>query len=254
MRASDLIARFERMLDEHWVYEMGAAREGCVDCSGAFVWAFRQFGQSIAHGSNTIAREHIVGGLTLACNAKPGWAVFKRREANDNMPAKYRNDGLGDLYHIGLLAADGKHVLNAKGTSYGFCSDTLDAWPYAARLKGVQYEEDEAMDVLYRAIVTTRKDPLRVRALPETGAVIGHVPRGETVDVLADGDWPRISYDALVGYVSGAYLTRIDGNAATDAQAGQAVEPSGEWADTVGIPLELARQMYRALGLALSVD
>ena len=30
MRADRLIALFERMLSEHWAYEWGAAREGCV--------------------------------------------------------------------------------------------------------------------------------------------------------------------------------------------------------------------------------
>ena len=253
MKASELIALFERMLAEHWAYEYGAAREGCVDCSGAFVWAYKQHGQSIAHGSNTIARRHVRGGLRPISEAKPGWAVFKRR-FDGLEPDQYANDGLGNLYHIGLLAADGVNVLNAKSEESGFSSDPIGKWQLAAPLKGVEYEEDEKMEALYRATVATERDPLRVRSAPETGAIIGHVPRGEIVDVLAAGDWPRIRYGEMVGYASGAYLRRIGGDAATDAEAGQAVRPSGEGNGTVGIPRVLAQQLYRVLGEALSVD
>ena len=37
---NELISCFERMRDEHWDYCLNSAREGCVDCSGAFVWAY----------------------------------------------------------------------------------------------------------------------------------------------------------------------------------------------------------------------
>ena len=80
IKASDLIAMFEKMEREHWAYEWGAAREGCVDCSGAFVYAFKALGgPAIAHGSNTIARKHC-GALVPASEAKPGYAMFRWRE------------------------------------------------------------------------------------------------------------------------------------------------------------------------------
>ena len=44
---NELISCFERMRDEHWDYCLNSAREGCVDCSGAFVWAYKQFGNSV---------------------------------------------------------------------------------------------------------------------------------------------------------------------------------------------------------------
>lgn len=40
--AAELIALFNRMYTEHWAYKWGAAQTGCVDCAGAFVWAYRQ--------------------------------------------------------------------------------------------------------------------------------------------------------------------------------------------------------------------
>ena len=96
-------------------------------------------------------------------------------------------------------------------------------WQHGGRLKGVLYdgydEEDDSvietvvpMTVLYKAVVTTEKDPLSVREWPETGPIVGRVPKGRVVDVISDaGDgWPRIRYNELVGVVSGKYLTRAE--------------------------------------------
>lgn len=58
IKLNELMELFERMEQEHWAYEWGAAQEGKVDCSGAFVWAYRQLsGPDIAHGSNSILRQ-----------------------------------------------------------------------------------------------------------------------------------------------------------------------------------------------------
>ena len=257
MKASELIALFERMLAEHWAYEYGAAREGVVDCSGAFVWAFRQYGRSVTHGSNTIARRHVSGGLRPISEAKPGWAVFKRR-FDGLEPDQYANDGLGNLYHIGLLGADGKSVLNAKSEEAGFSSDPLGRWQLAAPLSGVAYEEETDMNGLYQVVVTTDRDPLRVRSQPGAGQIIGHIPKGAIADVLSEdggeNPWPLVRYGAVTGYASGAYLTRIGGNEPTGAEAGQAAQPSEEGAGTVGLPRGLAMQLYSVLGEQLSVD
>lgn len=215
MKSLELISLFEKMYTEKWKYEYGAAREGCVDCSGAFTYAFKKFGQDIAHGSNTIARKHISGSIHPASEARPGWAVFKWKEANSDMPAAYINDGKGDFYHIGLLSLNNKDVLNAKGTQSGFCVDSLSKWAYAAPLKGVDYsdqEGEEPMEALYKAVVNTARDPLRVRDKPETGYICGHVPRGKTVEVLNvdNPSWPYIRYNEVEGYASGVYLTKIN--------------------------------------------
>lgn len=72
---SAILGDFQRMLDEHWKYTAGAAEAGNVDCSGAFVWSYRQHGQSIYHGSNRIARTEIVELVPISA-AKPGMAVL----------------------------------------------------------------------------------------------------------------------------------------------------------------------------------
>lgn len=262
MKSSDLIAQFERMYAEHWAYEWGAAREGCVDCSGAFVYAFKRFGEPIPHGSNSIARKHVVGGLRPISEAKPGWALFKRRADNNDMPAQYMGDGIGDIYHVGLCSRDGTRALNAKGTQSGFCSDPASAYHLCAPLKGVEYtdEEDEPMATLYRAVVNTEKDDLRVREAPKTGKIIGHAPRGKVVDVLAEGTdgWPRIRYGELVGYASAAYLVRVDEVVTNYGDIGG---QTGDEGQTVTLTLADAQRIYaalsdayRALGAVIGVD
>ena len=64
--------------------------------------------------------------------------------------------------------------------------------------------------------------------------------------MLAGGDWPKISYGALVGYVSGAYLRRVDEMHADVA------EDAG--ADEVRLPRELAVRLFAALGDVLGAD
>ena len=211
----DLLDLFERMARENWAYAFGAAREGCVDCSGAFVFAYEQLGgPAIAHGSNSILRRSM-GQLLPMSAAQPGYAAVKIRVwTSDESGNRWYNQAPGDCYHIGLVGRDGR-ILNAKGTAAGFvASDPDEGWDGCAPLTDVTYDEGEEEDatMFYRATLTTEKDPLRVRQSPGTGRIIGHVPRGAVIEVLADkGDgWPRIRYNELVGYASGDYLTRVE--------------------------------------------
>lgn len=109
-----LLDLFERMEREHWAYEPGAAREGCVDCSGAFVWAYKQLGASVEHGSNSIYHLR-VGQVVSVAQAKPGYAVFKMRAwREEDRGNRWYGESPGDCYHIGLMGRNGK-VLNAQG-------------------------------------------------------------------------------------------------------------------------------------------
>ena len=216
----DLLDLFERMAREKWAYKLGAAREGYVDCSGAFVFAYKQLGgPSIEHSSNSILRQSM-GQLLPMRAAKPGYAAVKIRAwTSDESGNRWYNQAPGDCYHIGLVGRDGK-ILNAQGTKNGFVTSDPGTWAGCAPLLDVAYgEETEDENVIYQAEVTTEKDPLRVRAWAQTGRILGTVPRGAVVDVLSNsGDgWPRIRYNELVGYASGDYLTRVEKEETTDA-------------------------------------
>lgn len=214
IKVLDLIALFEKMERENWRYKWGADEPGCVDCSGAFKYAFRTLDgyKFTFQSSNWMARQLVVGQLRPAREAQPGWAVFRWREESDNTPERWK-DGRGDFYHVGLMGRNGE-VLNAASTSKGFIASPLDkGWDYAAPLKRVEYGrigETEEEEMLYRAKVMTQEDPLNLRQYPKSGNVLAHIPKGAVVDVVKEGDWPRVRYNGSVGYVSGDYLQKVD--------------------------------------------
>lgn len=215
-----LIALFQRMNAEHWPYVWGAAREGEVDCSGAFVWAYRQFGQSIYHGSNRIARQYVVELLPVS-EAQPGMAAFKLRKPGEEyyaLPQGYMSGGaqyngdLNDYHHIGLVDTDTAYVLNAKSTADGFQRSRMkDGWDCVARLKAVDYgtqEEDVGM-ASYEAVVTADSgSTVRMRKRPTTDSeTLAKVPLGEIVQVhdSAQG-WAQVEWNSKTGYMMTKYL------------------------------------------------
>lgn len=211
-----LIAIFERMRDEKWTYKLGAAKEGLVDCSGAFVYAYKVLGgPSIAHGSNSIARLHVID-LLPASSAKPGMVAFKVRDwTEDEKDNRWYGTYPGDLYHVGLINGTGTGVLNAKGTKYGFVESKLDSsWAYAAYLKDVDYSEnggDSMVSQYGNAVVNTVSTGLRIREGASTSsAVLGTIPKGSRINVIRDTGigwyYVEAAYPNLKGYVSSEYV------------------------------------------------
>lgn len=211
-----LIEQFQTMYRQHWPYVWGKAEEGCVDCSGAFVYAFRKFGIYYPHGSNAIARNYTVGGMLPISQAKPGMAAFKVREPGEDgyaLPDKYKGGSdLNDYYHIGLVDTDTRYVLNAKGEKSGFCRDQLtgkNGWDCVAYLKDVDYQEDMEM-AQARVVLPTGAtgNTVNMRKTASTGsAIVERVPVGSVVDVISDaGQWCKIDYDGKVGYMMSNYL------------------------------------------------
>lgn len=243
---SDLYAACEMMLREKWGYIWGtsgqlwteakqkaATRDMTVkygsrwighmvaDCSGVMVYIWKQHGMSIYHGSNTIRRRHCG---ELVKEPKPGYAAFK---VNGD-----------DYHHIGIVAADGLNVYEAKGTQAGFVMSAASSWHCFAPFIDVDYTgEDEKQGggaVIYSASVTTSGGRLNIRCGPGTNyRAVGTFRNGEKVDVHAeydvDGDgapdWAFIAGDGITGYVSMDFLTPIDRpGSAQDAPR----EPEGE--------------------------
>lgn len=194
------------------------------DCSGAFVRAYKQYGLSIYHGSNRIARSYVVSLLPVS-QAKPGMAAFKAREPGEqlyDLPSQYKpggshyNGDLNDYYHIGLVDSDPRYVLNAQSTQRGFQRSKMqDGWDAVGCLKAVDYTENggnDEMGYLYEATVDSANDkPVNLRKSPSTSAsVIGAVKDGASVKVLAevDGDWAEIDTGSKTGYMMRGFLVK----------------------------------------------
>lgn len=219
INVNNLISVFQMMYNEHWKYKWGASKKGEVDCSGAFVYAYKKLdGPPIEHSSNAIARKY-VGEFTE--EPVPGYAAFKwRPDSAGKTPARWK-DGKGDYYHIGLVDDDGKYVLNAKGTNSGFCKDPVSKWYGFAPLDAVDYNAEEGRGwsvTPYNAVVDVTTGRLRIRSGPSTeDEIIESVPKDTPVVVLAEfdtngdgnADWAFVDEDGTQGYASMRYLKRI---------------------------------------------
>lgn len=264
--SGQLIADFRRMLAEKWGYipstsgetwtkekqEQAAAKSETVaryggqwighrvaDCSGAFVWAYRQHGMSIYHGSNRIAREYVGkagarneerGAVLLPISeAKPGMAAFKVRRPGQKgyeLPDEYRQGGgyyngdLNDYYHIGLVDGDPRYVINAQGTRTGVVrSNIADGWTCVAELKAVEYEGKEKEDEAMQTAIVASSNGGRVNLRKGAGItypVVNQLQPGTEVQTVgpcvvgSDGkEWAYIISKKGSGYMRTEYLDPI---------------------------------------------
>lgn len=209
--AIDLVRDFQRMHREDWEYTWGAASTGNVDCSGAFVWAYRKRGLSIYHGSNRIARVHVerlIPYEEAAANGLivPGMAAFKVHlpgESGYDLGSQYKpggdryNGDVGDYYHIGLVDEDTRYVLNAQGTRNDFERNRItDNWSHVARLKDVEYgthsEEETPLIDMHETI---RRGAKGAAVTTAQGMLLRH-----GYDIVADGIFGAITETAVKAF------------------------------------------------------
>lgn len=231
-----LLDLFERMEREHWAYEPGAAREGCVDCSGAFVWAYKQLGASVEHGSNSIYHLR-VGQVVSVAQAKPGYAVFKMRAwREEDRGNRWYGESPGDCYHIGLMGRNGK-VLNAQGVKTGFVASDAKGWAFAAPLNAVKYKAEGGGKMFGNATVSVTSGCLNIREGAGTAAkIIAKAENGTRVNVIREAGGTGWVFGKLengvAGYMSGAYL--VEDENTPDADAGNAADAGGVYVTLAG--------------------
>ena len=194
---NELISCFERMRDEHWDYCLNSAREGCVDCSGAFVWVYKQFNKTILHGSNSIARLS-VGDLLPISSARPGMAVVKVKDwTDDDDTNRWYDTNPGNVYHIGLVIQNGSemNVIEAKGERWGVVQSKLDSkWKFVAYLDDVDYTqkmEEVVMEYKYIGSIRLTRGYVHLRSQPNvTSKSIAKLYNGDSVEI-GDTDQPN---------------------------------------------------------------
>ncbi len=205
-----LIDIFQQMYQEHWAYKWGAAERGCVDCSGAFVYAYKQFRERIAHGSNSIGRQYVSTLLPLS-QAEPGMAVFKCKEwTNEDKGNTWYGKDPGNLSHIGLVDTDTAYVLNAKGEKSGFSRDALtekNGWDYVAYLNAVEYGGG-GTGMKCTISGGNPNASVRMRSKPSTfGVILAEIPQGSEAELLGeDGDWSNIKYGGRTGWTKSEFV------------------------------------------------
>ena len=206
-------------------YALGCdGSEGKCDCIGLIIGALRLAGLKWTgtHGSNWAARNAVDGLHQISGTAGliPGMVVFKAREPGDerySLPTAYRGSpDQRDYYHVGVVTSvNPLRITHCTSVPGGIKVDTsLGAWRYAAKLKQVNYEQEEQpMETLYQAIVTAANGlPVRLRADASANAkVVEQIPVGTVVDVLEEGaDWDRISDSGVEGFMMSKFLKKHD--------------------------------------------
>ena len=220
---------------EHPAYRKGgSAADGTCDCIGLIIGGIRRAGGQWTgtHGSNYAARHEVAGlrRVRSASELRVGELVLKKYEPGEigwDLPDAYRDHpDQRDYYHAGVvLSADPLDIVHCT-TPTTKHDGALGKWTYAGRLIRVNDEGEgvKDMDVLYRAVVATQSGSLNIRDAAGTdAAVLAKAPKGATLDVLAEGAWPRVRYGGVEGYVSGEYLRRADNAGGAGGSAAQLV-------------------------------
>ena len=232
--SSDLIAKFQYALNNHFGYILNTAGEKwtaekqkntkienaklygaqwighyVADCSGLFAWAFKQLGGYMYHGSNTMWNKYctakgdlINGKRSDGKTLKPGTAVFVVKNKTDRS-------------HVGLYIGNGK-VIEASGTKTGVIMTeiTNKKWGEWGELKGVNYNNNSQQTIsssekdTNSAVVNDTK--VALRAGPSTSSeVLTRVDKGERVQILQDNTWTKVKYMGKTGYMMTKFLNTI---------------------------------------------
>ena len=190
---------------------------------------WRSYDMSAKYRDLTWRQEGIQG-------ARAGMLAFKRKGE--------------DVHHVGLVTGDGTviHSSSAKGQVVETALD--GGWKLLAihryiEAAGAAGMEDN-VNVLYQAVVSTQSGALNVRDAPDGGR-IGSLPKGTTVDVLAEPaqGWTFVRAGSMMGYVSSAYLTRSESVEAENVisvspdvtiidDEGNSFRPVGGWRVLIG--------------------
>ncbi|MBQ9010861.1 MAG: SH3 domain-containing protein [Clostridia bacterium] len=146
--------------------------------------------------------------------------VSRQENLNNPVPGMLAFKASGeDVHHVGLVTGPATviHSSSAKGCVVE--TNLLNGqWSYLAVHRLIEPEKGEGMDredVAYPtdtdgnwAVVATESTGLRLRAKPVKGSVLMEIPKGAQVEILEEGEWPKVVYQGRTGYVLGQYLRR----------------------------------------------
>lgn len=228
---SKFVELVERIAARRPTYRTGGVgKDGTCDCIGLIMGAMYEAGHKKydMHSTNYFARYQTLE-LKKASEKElfVGQLLYRARTNQDNLNARYLPGGryytgdLLDYYHVGVVTGV-KPLRIIECTEYGSVSGivihtSFGNWHYGGKLRYVDYDDmggiyepgKEVFTVLYMARVATQEDPLTLRATAG-GRKTGEIPKGETVEVLAEGEWALVRYGDKRGYVSAQYLERIE--------------------------------------------
>ena len=174
-----------------------------ADCSGLFVWAYKKYGLSIAHASNSIYKSY--------CNVKGKLKAGVREDGKELLPGTAVFTGTeNDHGHIGLYIGNG-WVIEASGTQTGVIKSkvSLAKWTYFGELNAVNYgKEPSPAPIPEKDTATVTGKNVALRYGPTTSAgVITRIATGRTVKLdTPPSDWQYVTVDGKSGYMMKQFL------------------------------------------------
>lgn len=137
-----------------------------MDCQAFIEHCVRQAGGSMDYrGSNDMARGAAWLGTLSQARAQgrlvPGAGVLIREETEENLPARYAGDGLGDFSHVGLYVGEGAlcdtdkngnarscDVVHSSATMGRVAGSTLqNGWTHVMWFSEIDYGNDAGLGV-----------------------------------------------------------------------------------------------------------
>lgn len=268
-----------------WPYKSpGTNDKNGIDCSGAFVRAYKMAGESIYHGSNRIERVYCeecfdLNGSTVGLER--GMAIFKYRNPGESgynddpisssyLPGgKYYNGDVRNYTHIGLVTnvnpLEITHATSPYAKKDTKLGSGVSSWRRAGKLKAVIYssttngKETGTMEGTAK-VVAKSGSTVNLRESPSTSAaLVARVPVGTLVMVTGDagnGEWSAVywqnSESPAKGYMMNEFLELVaDKNG--DPVSGTLGNAEAGTGYGVYIPcntLEEAESLVRLLGKA----
>lgn len=229
MTVAQIVSAFREIIG--WPYvSPGSNNQNGIDCSGAFVYAYRKYNLSIYHGSNRMIRVycHDVQKIGSLSQLTAGMAIFKSRTNLSQLSADYKPGGKyynpslpNDYYHVGLVASvNPLQIINAT-TPQARVDTVLSKWSDVGYLNAVNYDS-VAPESTDPSTPTTPTTPVKtaVTAAPsgstvnlrkqpsKSSVVLIRVPLGQTVTVLdvSDETWWKVKYQNTTGYMMQEFL------------------------------------------------
>lgn len=222
IEAIDLVGKFQYALDNDWGYIWGTAGVEWTakkqeqlekttddnransrkygkqwighyvsDCSGMFVWAFKQFGMSMSHISSNIYKSYCTtkGQLTaeLKQTIPAGCAVFTGQTA-------------GSHPHVGLYIGGGE-VIEAAGAKSGVIKSKITdkKWTFYGQLKDVNYADSGIGDPAYYERPTVQAPAATSKPTLRRGSKGEYVTLAQTMLMQRGYKLPKYGADGSFG-------------------------------------------------------
>ena len=227
-------------------------------------------------GSNSWYRECMRNGWTGTpeeClkefgSVPKGALLFIREEVNASTPGKFRNDGIGDITHMGVKTGRGDGAIHSSHSRGCVCTSKfrdrtipnggwnrvglLDVFSYGNPVDWVlehggkrdQTMREGVMSLKdHRYVVGPNNETVNLRKKPNS-ALIERIRTGEVVEVLEEGpSWSRVNAGGRIGWMMKQFLRDSMEEVVPDLPEGEP-EPMEESGDLSAV---LLAEVYRTL-------